>query len=248
MTAETENAAKQRVMRVDQALAIRRGDHHGPAQFGELEYGTDGFAAIHTYQENHIVGLGQHVTQRFKRIVVHQGGWLQKRTQVVGGGWQRIRTAEHIHRNAQMNRPHGNMGGSLQCGNEFVFKLLRMGYQRVVAGAVLQHGQGIDSGAGRFLQRMPAERGQGRLPGNDQHRDIVVVGAGHTGDQVGDAGAGGGAADPDLAGFARITVGHEGGSCLVPRQDVAYTASAAASGDGVEKGMPNTCPISICSR
>ena len=68
------------------------------------------------------------------------------------------------------------------------------------------------------------------MPGNHQHRNVIAVGAGNTGDEVGGTGAGSGTADADLARFARVAVGHEGGSGFVPRQNVAYAASAGTSG------------------
>ncbi|OWW18819.1 hypothetical protein AYR66_04495 [Noviherbaspirillum denitrificans] len=80
---------------------------------------------------------------------------------------------------------------------------------------------------------MLAECGQRRLAGDDQHRNVVVVGAGDTGDQVGRTGAGGGTADADVARLARVAVGHEGRACFMARKDVADAATALAAGQGV---------------
>ena len=52
-------------------------------------------------------------------------------------------------------------------------------------------------------------------------RDRIHHGVHQAGDQVGGAGTGGGAADADFAGGARIAFGREAGVLFVPHQDVA---------------------------
>ena len=61
----------------------------------------------------------------------------------------------------------------------------------------------------------------GDLPGDGDDRDRIHQGVDQAGDEVGGAGTGGGAADADLAGGARVTFGGEGGVLFVPHQDVA---------------------------
>jgi hypothetical protein len=55
------------------------------------------------------------------------------------------------------------------------------------------------------------------------------------GDQVGGAGAGGGATHAEFAGFPRIAIGHEGGTGFVTRHHRARPATALAAGKGVEQ-------------
>ena len=56
------------------------------------------------------------------------------------------------------------------------------------------------------------------LAGEDEQRGSIHVGVGHSGDQIGGAGAQGAQADGGIAGEAAVDFGHEGGALLVPRQ------------------------------
>ena len=62
---------------------------------------------------------------------------------------------------------------------------------------------------------------RGDLAGDGDDRDRIHHRVHQAGDQVGGAGTGGGAADADFAGGARVAFGGEGGILLVPDQHVA---------------------------
>ena len=72
-----------------------------------------------------------------------------------------------------------------------------------------------------FLERVAADELGVDLAGDGDDRDGIHHGVHQAGDQVGGAGAGGGAADADLAGGAGVPFGGEDGVLLVPHQDVA---------------------------
>ena len=59
------------------------------------------------------------------------------------------------------------------------------------------------------------------LAGDGDDRDGIHHGVDQAGDEVGGAGAGGGAADADLAGGARVAFGGEAGVLFVAHEDVA---------------------------
>ena len=66
-----------------------------------------------------------------------------------------------------------------------------------------------------LLARIPEHVLHHRRAGDDQHRALGVVGVGHSGQQVGGAGAVGGDADAGPSGDAAVAVRHQGGGLLV---------------------------------
>ena len=114
-----------------------------------------------------------------------------------------------------MHRPHRRQLGAHQGAEQFGFCLLAMRHQRVEPGAMAQHADGIDAGARGLLQSTPAEHGQRGLAGDGQHGHAVIVGTGDAGDHIGRARSGSGNTHPQLARFAGIAIGHEGGAGLV---------------------------------
>ena len=85
---------------------------------------------------------------------------------------------------------------------------------------MLGAGAGDAEGVG-FLEGVAADELGGHLAGDGDDGDGIHHGVDQAGGEVGGAGAGSGAADPDLAGGAGVTFGGEGGVLLVPDQDVA---------------------------
>ena len=84
---------------------------------------------------------------------------------------------------------------------------------------VLGHGQ-CDAGDVHFLKGVGAEHFAGDVAGDADDGNGIEHGGGDAGDEVGCAGAAGGDADADLAGGARVAVGHVRGALLVAHQDV----------------------------
>ena len=103
-----------------------------------------------------------------------------------------------------------------------------------------QHRHGIDGGARRFLHRATPEGFQRRLRGDHQHRDIVLVGTGDTGDGIGRARTRSGAAHAEQARVAGVAVGHEGGTRLVARDDGRDAAASFAAGERIVEGFDGT--------
>ena len=71
-----------------------------------------------------------------------------------------------------------------------------------------------------FLERVAADELGVDLAGDGDDRDGIHHGVDEAGDQIGGAGSGGGAADADLAGGARVAFGGEAGVLFVTHQDV----------------------------
>src|SRR3972149_4893925 len=81
--------------------------------------------------------------------------------------------------------------------------------------------------------RPSAQQMQRGLGGDDQHRDLVLISAGHAGDEIGGTRAGSGTAHTDLARFTGIAIGHESGSRFMARHYRARPAPPLAARERV---------------
>ena len=72
-----------------------------------------------------------------------------------------------------------------------------------------------DAGDVHLLERVLADEVFTDVAGDEHHRRGIIIGGGDAGDQVGGPGAGGGEANPHLAGGPGVAVGGVGGALLV---------------------------------
>ena len=208
VSGKTKHAAVQGVARADESLGVGRDNEHAVLPLHQFDDEFDRFAAAVAYQHRHLVGLGQQGLQFANRCIIDSSGRFEQMRQIIGRPSIHFGTV-HIHGDAEMNRPRCRLIRAQQRIGQLSFQLVGVGYQCAVACAQTKHRYRVKAGAGRFLQRSPAQQMQRGLGGDDQHRDFIFVSAGHTGNQVGGAGPGSRAANADLARFTSVTVGHE---------------------------------------
>jgi len=165
---KAEDPAEQRVVGVDQPLAIGRSDEGNAAQAGKLQHGTDCLAARSADQQTDIGRLLEQFDQFVGGVGVEQRGRANFVGDVIGWRGDRAGAFHDVQRNGQVYRPARRARGPLQGGDQLRLDLFWMRDQRVVAGAVAEHAERVDPGARRFLQGALAEGGQRRLAGNDQ--------------------------------------------------------------------------------
>ena len=84
--------------------------------------------------------------------------------------------------------------------------------------AVLRH-RAADAGHVRLLKGVGSDLGERNLPGDHDHRHAVKIRRAEAGDHIGGSGAGGDEAHADLAGAARIAVGHVRATLLVTSEN-----------------------------
>ena len=115
---------------------------------------------------------------------------------------------------------------------------LRKFRERLHHEVVLRGGAGDAEGVG-FLEGVAADELGVHLAGDGDQRDGIHHGVDQSGNQVGGAGAGGGAADADLAGGAGIAFGGEAGVLFVADEDVAdvVIVEGVVEGDGDAAGV-----------
>ena len=141
---------------------------------------------------------------------------------------------ENVFGNIDQHRTGPAAGGDIK---RLVHDLRQLGHvlhHEIVLGAGARDAERVG-----FLKRVAADEGAVDLAGDGDDRDGIHQRIHQAGDQVGGAGAGGGAADADLAGGAGIAFGGEGGVLFVADQDVAdvMVIEGIVKGEGDAAGI-----------
>ena len=119
----------------------------------------------------------------------------------------------------------------------FMHDLGQLGHvldHEVVLGAGTCEAEGV-----RLLEGVAADEGAVDLAGDGDDGNGIHHGIDQAGDQVGSAGAGGGAADTDFTGSARVAFGGEYGVLLMPHQHMAdvVVIQGIVKGEGDPAGV-----------
>jgi len=235
-----EHTACVRVVGVDGRFAARSGDDVSPGQFGEAcDQGAsaDGVVAD---QQRYPAAVPQaranFSDQPFQRAVVHNRFFsCQKCVKPGMASGTRSCCSEYVDGNTQVRGALRVAQGNGQGGGQFSFQLVWVCHHGVVAGTTGKHGHDIHSITRGILETTKAEIRNPGLGGDDQHGCLLGMGARHAGNQVGGAGAGGGATDADSAAFAGVSIRHECRARFMAGKDQAGTTTFFTAHQGIEQ-------------
>ncbi len=202
-------------MGVEQAAAVRRGDHRRVEAFGQRPQRGVGMAGAAAGEDQRPPRARKHRRGLFQRACLGDGCWAGR----CDGPQFGRRQGHDVERDLDMHWPRssrcqqreGPLHGRLQLGRILdAFRRQRhRRHQAALVGQFVQEAQPL-------AQRRPLVDA-----GDDQNRRGIGARLGHGGDGIGQARSGDDEGDAGPAAGARVTVGHEGGALLVARRHVA---------------------------